>query len=498
MTKPIFVAGGLLLVLAAGILFCSCGGTAGLNPVQIENAKKGDNSWQLSKPALDHEIEGYASAVSVSRGEEIAFFVNTKDRSFFLEVFRMGWYGGAGARKVQPTITLAGQQQLLPATDPKTGLIECHWKSSYTLSVPANSSDATNWASGIYLVKLTGAQSAYQNYIIFVVRDDSRHSDLLFQSTVTTYQAYNDWGGLNLYGPPRAYKVSFDRPYRKYYGASAFFLWEYFMVRFLERNGYDVSYSTDVDTDLRNDLLLLHKGWLSVGHDEYWSWQMRDNVEAARDSGVNLAFFSSNTAYWQVRFEPNSSGLPNRTMVCYKQAELDPYYSDGNADHQHLVTVRFRDEPVNRPEDALLGVMYEAKMFESNDMVVSDASNWIFANTGLMNGSRLPGLLGYEADRRFDDAPPNTTTVTHSPFVVNGVSHNSDMTVYTTAAGSTVVATGTMQWNWGLDDFVYYPPIVDVNIPYGYTAPVSNPAVQQATRNILDRFTKASASRNSN
>ena len=180
MTKHLVAAATTFFFLATCMLLCcSCGGIAGLNPVQIENAKKGDDSWQLLKPALDHEIEGYASAVSVNRGEDIAFFVNTKDGSFSLDIFRMGWYGGAGARNVLPTIILTGQQQVLPNTDPQTGLIECHWKYSYFLSVPSNPTDATDWASGVYLAKLTGVPSGYQSYIIFVVRDDSRRSDLL-------------------------------------------------------------------------------------------------------------------------------------------------------------------------------------------------------------------------------------------------------------------------------------------------------------------------------
>ena len=248
-------------------------------------------------------------------------------------------------------------------------------------------------------MKLTGASSQKQSYIIFVVRDDARRSGLLFQSTVTTYEAYNTWGGLSLYTNElpglslhRAHKVSFDRPYHDFWGSSNFLRWEYQMVRFLEREGYDVSYSTDLETHLNGNLLLGHKALLIVGHDEYWSWQMRNNVEAARDAGVNLGFFSSNTAYWQVRFEPASvTGEANRTMVCYKQANLDPYYTDGIPDHQHLVTVRFRDPLIDRPEDALLGVMYERRTLGWDDLVISDADHWIFANTGLQNGSHLIG-----------------------------------------------------------------------------------------------------------
>lgn len=481
----------MLLWAPASLLCLDCGeGNQQFgNTIQLENQKPGDADWELVNAAFNHEIEGYASSVSVNRGEAISIFVNSIDPSYTLDIYRIGWYGGAGARKMLPTITAPGIRQPIPQPDPTTGLIECQWTDPYVLQIPGDLADPTYWASGIYLAKLTGIGSGKQSYVIFVVRDDARPSDLLFQNTVTTYQAYNDWGGLSLYTlPQRAYKVSFNRPYSRFFGSSNFFRWECFMVHFLEREGYDVSYSTDLETHVNRNLLLIHRALLITGHDEYWSWQMRDNIEAARDTGVSLGFFSANTAYWQVRFDPSLvTGVANRTMVCYKQAFLDPYYTDGNPDHQHLVTVRFRDSPVNRPEDALVGVMYETKTFQSFDIVVEDASHWIFANTGLVNGSHLTGLLGYEEDRMYGNAPPNTVRVAHSPYV-NGGTYYADMTVYETAAGSTVVGVGSIQWSWGLDHFAYSPPLQDPNIPYNYTRSVASPAAQQITRNILARF----------
>jgi len=477
--SSIWKLGVLILVLGAGSsVWLSCGGSPSFNLIQIENQKQGDPTWQITTPATEREIEGYASATSVNHGDSISFFVNTAEPSYSFDIYRMGWYGGVGGRKMMPTARLPGVPQPMPEPDPTTGLIECHWKSSYTMKIPYDPVDPTDWLSGVYLVKLTASSSGKQSYIIFVVRDDSRRSGLIFQTAVTTYEAYNTWGGLSLYtAPRRAYKVSFNRPYPEA-GGGTLFRWEFYMLRFLEREGYDVSYSTDLDTHTRGDLLLLHKAWITVGHDEYWSAQMRANVEAARDAGVSLGFFSSNNVYWQVRFEPSPiTGEPNRTMVCYKSATLDPYYTDGIPDHQHLVTVRFRDPPVNRPEDALVGVMYQSRTLRTYDMVISDASHWIFANTGLLNGSHLQDLLGYEADRMYGHAPPGTVRVAHSPYLYNGAILYSDMTVYTAAAGSTVVATGSMQWSWGLDDYSY-PGNLSSN----------NPAVQQATRNILARF----------
>ncbi len=484
----------LLLAIAATLSFLNCGsgpgnsgsGSSRDNPITLENAKSGDAAWKLTDPANNHEIEGFASATSVNRGEDISFFVNTEDSSYTMEIFRMGWYGGAGARSMMPPVTRTGRQQPIPSPDPDTNLIECQWTDPYVLTIPNNPQDPTDWASGVYLVKLTAVASGKQSYIIFVVRDDARKSDLLFNCDVNTYQAYNSWGGRSLYSKPRAFKVSFNRPYRPGEGAGDFLQaeWEYNMLRFLEREGYDVTYSTDVDTHLHGNLLLSHKAVLVMGHGEYWSWQMRNNFEAARDAGVNLGFFAANTGYWQIRYEPSAlSGTANRTVVGYKSDALtkDPLALDGDPSNDYLITTLFRLPPVNRPEDALIGVMYQSCHCGrvDGDIVVADDSSWVFEGTGLHNGDHLQGLLGAEVDKMFGHAPAGTTVIARSPFpnpeAPGGIDY-AEMTVYTTAKGSTVVATGSEQWSWGLDDYATNHTVR------------TNPAAQEATRNILKRF----------
>ena len=395
---------------------------------------------------------------------------------------------------MMPTLTLSGTAQRTPTPDPTTGLIECRWKNSYRLNVPYL------WVSGFYLAKLTASQSGKQSYVIFVVRDYARPSDFLFQSSVTTYEGYNNWGGKSLYrfnsNGEAAVKVSFNRPYGPGQnpatavgaGAGEFLntmapadensgaAWEYNMVRFLEREGYDVTYVTDVDTHENGGLLLKHKAFLSVGHDEYWTWQMRTNVEAARDHGVNLGFFSSNTCYWQARLEPSViSGAADRTMVAYKYAALtqDPYAKSAN--QAYLTTTQWRAHPVDKPEDSMIGVRYLYNPV-NGDIVVADAANWILTYTGLQNGSLLPGLFGYEVDGVGAHTPLNTFVVAHSPL--RDGTRSSDMTVYMAPSGAVVFATGSMQWSWGLDD---------------YNAPSIRPSVfsfaaQQITRNVLSRF----------
>ncbi len=443
--------------------------------VEMESSKSAVSAIQLADPAMDAEIEGYASATSVNRGEDIKLFVNTKEPSYTIDVFRVGWYGGRGMERVAPTIARHGLAQAPPIIDSASGLIECDWQDPYVLHVP-DSPDPKVWQSGIYVARLTAGSSGKQNYIVFVVRDDQRSSDLLFQSSVTTYQAYNDWGGRSLYSKPRATKVSFNRPYLHGHGTGHLLYWELSMVQFLEKEGYDVTYTTDVDTHARGELLSLHKAFLSVGHDEYWSWKMRDNVEAARDNGVNLGFFGSNVGYWQIRFDASAfTGDPNRTIICYKNVSADPLSHSDDPIQRRLTTVKFRSHPVDRPEDALVGVMYESDPVQS-EIVISDASNWIFKGTGLKNGDHLTNLLGYEVDRSSDHTPPGAQRIAHSPYPFRGGTRYSDMTVYTAPSGSIVVATGTMQWGWGLVD------------PEMQGKKFENTAVQIATRNILRRF----------
>jgi hypothetical protein len=443
--------------------------------VEMESARVAANALQLTNPAADGEIEGYASAVSLNRGEDIKLYVNTKEPAYTIEVLRVGWYGGRGMKSMMAPITRRGLAQAPPVMNSASGLIECDWQDPYVLHVP-DSGDPTAWPSGIYLAKLTTGLTGKQSYIIFVVRDDQRPSDLLFQASVTTYQAYNDWGGRSLYSKPKATKVSFNRPYLHGHGTGHFLNWELSMVLFLEKEGYDVTYTTDVDTHMHGDLLALHKGFLSAGHDEYWSWQMRDNVEAALDNGVNLAFFGSNVGYWQIRLESSSiTGDPDRTIICYKNQNSDPMGRSEDISKRRLTTVMFRSHPVDRPEDTLVGVMYETDPVQS-DIVISDASSWIFEGTGLKNGDHLPGLLGYEVDRTSDHTPSGTHRLAHSPYPFRGSTRYSDMVLYTTPSGSIVFASGTLQWSWGLFD----PGIEGKKF--------ENPAAITATRNLLRRF----------
>ena len=465
----------------------------------VENQKPGTPDWDLTDPAEAREIEGYASKTSVNGGESIDLFVHTTAARYTIEVFRMGWYGGAGARRVAGPIERPGIAQDMPAPDPATGLVECTWRDPYRL----DTRDASGaWTTGVYLARLTTAADARgggarkQSFIVFVVRDDERQAPIVFQSSVTTFAAYNNWGGKSLYafnsGNAPARKVSFDRPYAtnpygvRLDGASDFLRrWEYNAVRFLEREGYDLTYVTDIDTHQRA-VAGSARIFLSVGHDEYWSWQMREHVEGARDRGVHLGFLGAGACFWQIRFEPSARGDADRTIVAYKEAagDLDPLAIDRTPQNNRLITGRWRDRPTSRPEERLIGVMYAADPVDA-DIIVSNAAHWVFAGTGLRNGDALPGLLGYEVDASDGGGPATLDRLAHSPFVDQGgpaektrQTRYSDMTIYTADSGALVFATGSIQWSWGLDGY---------NAPGWHSLRVSEPA-QRITRNVLGRM----------
>lgn len=282
------------------------------------------------------------------------------------------------------------------------------------------------------------------------MRDDEASAHYVFQLPVTTYQAYNFWGGKSLYGNSSgaqlpwgsspgtaAVKVSFNRPYAAStnfdaaYGDAAYnvgageFLtnllpvaefyptssagWDYNTVRWLEKEGYDVTYVTSIDLHASPIVRTRVHTYISSGHDEYWSWDMREHLSAFRDSGGNLVFFGANAMYWQVRLERSLvTGTDHRVMVAWKERyRNDPLFTDEKASNDHLVTSRWRDAPVSGPEDAVIGVRFLLQ-YVADDMVVSNAAHWVFGQTGLKNGSRLSGLLGFEVDGIAGNQPTGT------------------------------------------------------------------------------------------
>ncbi|HWY90484.1 MAG TPA: N,N-dimethylformamidase beta subunit family domain-containing protein, partial [Solirubrobacteraceae bacterium] len=493
------------------------------NPIVCENALPGDapSDWQV-RGAGDPTIQGFATSLSVNAGQKVSFKINTPASSYHIDILRLGYYGGNGARMVashlKPTATLP-QSQPACMTESATGLIDCgNWAVSASWTVPANA------VSGLYIAHLVRDDTGGESQIFFVVRNDSSHSEVLLQTSDATWEAYNNYGGNSLYtcsvacppGNPKAYKaayaVSYNRPFDGALttdsGASDPYYAEYQLIRFLEKNGYNVSYTSEAEVDHSGALLKNHKLFVSSGHDEYWSAGQRASVEAAREAGVNLAFFSGNELFWKTRWGASIDGsnTPYRTLTSYKETHFE-----GPTDPQDpsLWTGAWRDPRASppadggRPENSLTGQQFTVNSGTADITVPAQYGKLrMWHNTAVASlapGQTLTlspegGTLGYEWDEDVDNGfrpagefDLSSTTVSGlQAFTDYGSSLNGNatathhLTLYRTKSGALVFGAGTVQWSWGLDNTNAWE--------IGITDPSHNPPdpnMEQATVNLL-------------
>jgi len=467
----------------------SCG-----NAIACENQLPGTPASVWDDGGDDQTILGYATQMSVNVGGAIAFKVNTDAHAYTIDIYRLGYYQGNGARKITSVPVTAPLPQTQPAClrDTATDLFDCgNWAVSATWQVPATA------VSGVYIADLTRTDTGGQSQIVFVVRDDASHAAVQFQTSDTTWQAYNTYGGASLYqgiSHDRGYKVSYNRPFITRDSATMrdfVYANEYPTIRFLESNGMDVSYISGVDVAMGQGNLTNHKVFLSVGHDEYWSASQRDAVTQARDAGVNLMFLSGNEDYWHTRWETSIDGsnTPYRTMVCYKDtketAQIDPVSP----------TPTWRDPRYSTfaPENSLSGTMYVGQDASLPVQVTSDQGKLrLWRNTSLASlnagttASIGTDLVGYEIDGVVDNgfAPAGQITASTTTAAVPSVLQDFGLQTapgtithhfseYRAASGALVFAAGAIQYGWGLD------------ATHDMSTHAAAPQIQQLTINLL-------------
>lgn len=487
-----------------------------VNAVVLENRHPGTTRWDIPWPGYKitddrrMNIKGYATATSVLQGSHIGLRISTAKREpYTIDVYRLGYYHGRGGRHITQMGPFPGRPQPACPTVKTTHMITCPWHTSVGLDIPKT------WTSGVYFAVLT-TSSKFQSEIMFTVRD-RRPSDILYVSPVNTYQAYNNFpydpppgvgwnsgahplSGTSLYdfnsptttkypdGRP-AVKVSFDRPYCSQYGNpgnGGLTDFEPFTIAFLEKRGYDVSYTTDVDVDAHPGSLLQHAIVLYSGHQEYWSEGMYDAAYAARDAGVSLAFIASNEIYWHVRYQHDHQGRPHRIVIGYKDFKPDPVSDPARR------TIKWRD--LGRPEQELSGVMFPTDGnidWGGEAFVPINTGTWPYTGTGLKDGKPVRGeLVGYEIDAFDPNYPaPNATwrvLLASSPFVnFLGNSYVQNSSIYRARSGALVFATGSMDWAWAL-------------APGGSSDGAHHnvrPALQRVTSNVLNRMLYLAAAR---
>ncbi|HEX5495759.1 MAG TPA: DUF4082 domain-containing protein [Mycobacteriales bacterium] len=476
------------------------------NPVACENTLPGTPEDQWRVDASDPSIVGFSTDISTNVGGRVDFKVSTDAASWRIDIYRLGWYGGDGARLVDTVTPLVSGVRTQPdcLSDSATGLNDCgNWSVSASWQVPATA------VSGLYYGVLRRADTGGENEIFFVVRNDASHSDLYFQTSDETWQAYNKYGGNSLYtgtGPGAngaGFMVSYNRPLSGSGAENLPFNAEVPMIRFLERNGYDISYESGVDSDRFGSLIGQHRVFLSVGHDEYWSAGQRSAVEAARAAGVNLAFFSGNEMFWKTRWLPSTdtSATAYRTMVCYKETRFDAKIDPTSTWTGSWRDTRFAAQSDgNQPENALIGQMFLVNGYRSDAMTVPAAYGKmrLWRDTPLASMpagdvySFQPGTLGYEWDSQFDNGlqPPGvaalSSTTVDIPTGAYILRNEGDdyspgtathtLTLYRDQTGHGLVfAAGTVQWAWGLDDYH----------SFATPTPTSDIRIQQATVNLF-------------
>lgn len=463
--------------------------------IRTENEKPGTTDWLLTTTRVDPRtryrcpwIEGYCSHTSIRAGETLTFLVSTNPPSpFMLDIYRMGYYQGKGGRHMLRLGGLAGTVQ----PDPEVGgerLRECRWAPAVKLAVPRD------WPSGVYLGKLTAERDGLQSYVIFIVRDD-RPCDFLVQCSDTTWSAYNRWpdqwslyddGKKQWYWGPGV-RVSWDRPYGKYcqifdaplsQGSGEFLLWEFPLAFWLEKEGYDVSYISNIDTHADGKGLLRARAWLSVGHDEYWSLAMFENVQAARDAGVSLGFFSANTCSGVLAITPSGTGTPHR--VISRIGQFGPIQEEAvRAGFPELKALRH-----NGPNEAtLLGARTTFPVVGGADWICVREKHWAFAGTGMKDGDRIPGLVGWEWHGDPADIP-GLEVLARGQLVSRNAQGTYTATLYPGPKGNLVFNAATIWWADGLSA----PPGYLHPSAYGVRPRGPDPRVQRITANLLERF----------
>jgi len=455
-------------------------GSRRANPTSEENRRPGTVEWQLKHYRFDEitglrspRLEGYASETSVYTGAKIDFMVSTDPaRTFHIDIYRTGYYGGKGGRHMTHLGPFQGQPQPVPMMGLER-VRECRWKSSAQITIPRD------WPSGVYLAKLSLVEDPIESYVIFIVKE-SRPADFLFQCSDLTWNSYNKWPGRDsLYDdglphPTNGYyytgpnvRTSFDRPYTQYgqvhevalsLGSGEYLLWEFPLTFWIEQQGYDVVYCSNLDVDLDPGVLDRCKVFLSVGHDEYWTRRMYDHVLAARERGVSLAFLSGNTMMGEIiLYNSSVTDKPGRVMA-----------RKGRLADEHL----------------LMGVHSFGSGY--GDWVVRKADHWILEGAGMRNGDYIPGLVGWE----YHGIPaelPGLEVVAASdlaPFSRHSpLDGKHAAVVFPCRKGNWVFNAGTIWWSEGLSNPPGHAPAAS---RLGRTFGVDE-RVQKITANFFNR-----------
>jgi hypothetical protein len=464
------------------------------NWVVAENAKPGTTAWQITSSGGPAFIEGFADHVDAQAGDSVGLYVSTNAPTFQVVAYRMGYYGGTGARQVWASQPLSGSVQAGCPLTAGVNLVSCdNWSRSTTLSI------SSAFVPGNYLLKLVGSTGP-QSYVPLTVDDPMSHAAYLIMGRALTEEGWNAYGGYDFYEgrggcPPgassypvcnRARIVSFDRPFADGDGSSDFLSNEYPLVRFSEQHGLDVTYASDVAIDAHPDWLMQHKALLSLGHDETWTYAERQGAAQAVAHGMNIVFFGAAAVLRHARLQASSLG-PDRQEVNYRDSSADPL--NGKTDPMQVTGNTWSAPPSNWPENNFVGEQYAGYLRPGTGtvpLVVFDPSAWIFAGTGLQAGATVPGVIDSDFDHLDPvSAPAQLQVFAHSPIPLTvaytnqgkwGADTYADTTYYTDPTSNAgIFDSGTVNW-------------IDALSPCAAGTPCPADALSIMTGNLLKVF----------
>lgn len=433
--------------------------------VIAENRLPGTTAWQITAEPTSGYIEGFADTTYASMGDQVGLYVSTSAPQFRVVAFRMGYYQGKGAREIWSSGEIQGQVQPGCSVTAGVNMVTCD---DWARSLDVRITDA--FTPGDYLFKLLSS-NGNQSYVLLTVWDPANTATYLVLNRSLTEEGWNTYGGYSFYqgeGPctldsnsypvcNRARVVSFDRPYAEGYGASDFLSNEYPLVRYMEEQGLDVAYATDVMLDEHPAMLLQHRALLSLGHDEIWTYTEREAAQSALEHGVNVAFFGAAAVLRHARLQSSPLGA-DRDVVDYRNESEDPL--NGQGDPMNVTGNTWSSPPASWPESGFTGEIYSGYLEPgySAAFVVEDPSAWIFKGTGLVSGSSVPGVVESDIDHvdPTEPMPTDLEVLGHSPVPLADVYTNqgswsgftySDMTYYTDPSnGGGVFDSGTVNW----------------------------------------------------
>jgi hypothetical protein len=434
--------------------------------IVAENRKPGTTSWEITHEPPTGTIQGWASTTYAAAGQTVGLYVTTTSPTFRVIAYRMGYYQGKGARQIWESKPVRGDVQPPCPLTPGVNMVSCdNWKRSLTLRI------TKAFVQGDYLLKLV-ASGGQQSYVLLTVWDPASRAPYLVVARSLTEEGWNTYGGYSFYQgqgpctlgqtgsyPPcnRARIVSFDRPMQTGEGASDFLGDEYPLVRFMEQHGLDAAYVTDITVSQHPSIVLHHKVYLSLGHDELWTTTEREAVQQAAARGVNVAFLGAAPLVRHARLQSSPIG-PDREEVDYRAATEDPL--DGTGRTRTVTGNTFATPPTSWPPTRFIGGEYSGYVATDATplpFVVYDASAWIFKGTGLKDGTQIPDVIRSDIEHVDPStAPADLQVLGHSPVPLTSAYTNqgawngdtySDMTYYTEPSSKAgIFESGTVSW----------------------------------------------------